>query len=168
MKRFRIGITVKKLNNLVCLWDYSSSIILFQGEHTLRTEDILAAIETHGDTTALICLPGVHYFTGQLFDIPTITAAAHDKVIQSGNGSSNADLLLSQRRKKNFWSTVVWVLGPTAVQSRKAVGRYCLLALQSSIVRIFKMMNDEFLLTEQLTSSNNNSMYLPIYIILNF
>ena len=102
MKRFRIGIAVNKLKNLVCLWDYSSSIILFQGEHTLRTEDILAAIETHGDTTALICLPGVHYFTGQLFDIPTITAAAHDKVIKPWDGNSNADLMLGQPRKKTF------------------------------------------------------------------
>lgn len=49
-----------------------------QGELTLRTEDILAAIKREGDTLACVLLGGVHYYTGQKFDIQTITKAAHE------------------------------------------------------------------------------------------
>lgn len=49
------------------------------GEHTLRTEDILAFLEREGDTVAVMMMGGVNYLTGQFFDIPAITAAAHDK-----------------------------------------------------------------------------------------
>jgi kynureninase len=48
-----------------------------EGESLLRTEDILAAIEREGDALALVLLPGVQYYTGQLLDIPTITEATH-------------------------------------------------------------------------------------------
>ncbi|MEY3397781.1 MAG: hypothetical protein RL220_375, partial [Bacteroidota bacterium] len=48
-----------------------------EGERTLRTEDIVARIEELGDELALVCFGGVNYFTGQFFDISTITAAAH-------------------------------------------------------------------------------------------
>ena len=47
------------------------------GEHTLRTEDIVAAIEQHGDQTALVMFSGVNYYTGQLFDIQAIAKSAH-------------------------------------------------------------------------------------------
>ena len=43
----------------------------------LTTEDITSAIAEHADTTALILLPGIQYYTGQLLDIKTITAFAH-------------------------------------------------------------------------------------------
>ncbi|BFZ55483.1 Kynureninase (L-kynurenine hydrolase) [Savitreella phatthalungensis] len=45
-------------------------------ELTLRTDDILAFIDLHKDTAALLLLSGVQYYTGQLFDIPRITAFA--------------------------------------------------------------------------------------------
>lgn len=48
-----------------------------EGEHTLRTEDIVQAIEDAGDTLAVVLFPGVQYYTGQWFDIPAITDAAH-------------------------------------------------------------------------------------------
>ena len=48
------------------------------GEHTIRTEDILAAIKQHGNQTALVIFSGVNYYTGQVFDMKTITKAAHD------------------------------------------------------------------------------------------
>jgi kynureninase len=46
-------------------------------EFTLRTEDIIQAIAEHGREVALVILGGVQYYTGQFFDIPKITAAAH-------------------------------------------------------------------------------------------
>jgi kynureninase len=47
------------------------------GEETLRTEDIVATIETHGEQTALVMFGGVNYYTGQFFDLATITEAGH-------------------------------------------------------------------------------------------
>jgi kynureninase len=46
------------------------------GERTLRTDDVLAAIEQHGETLALVLLPGVQYLTGQCLDLPPLIAAA--------------------------------------------------------------------------------------------
>lgn len=48
------------------------------GEHTLRTKDILQTIEQAGDSLALVMMAGVQYYTGQLFDIKSITAKAHE------------------------------------------------------------------------------------------
>jgi len=48
-----------------------------EGEETLRDEDILAAIDEHGASLALVLLPGVQYYTGQVFDMAGITRAAH-------------------------------------------------------------------------------------------
>jgi kynureninase len=48
-----------------------------EGEYTLRTEDIVSAIEKHADELALTLFSGVNYFTGQLYDIKAITEAAH-------------------------------------------------------------------------------------------
>ena len=56
-------------------------LTLFQGEETLRMEDILAIIEKEGDSVAVILFSGVQYYTGQLFDIPRITKAGHEKVL---------------------------------------------------------------------------------------
>ncbi|MEP3389226.1 MAG: kynureninase [Reichenbachiella sp.] len=49
-----------------------------EGEETLRTEDILAAIEEHKDELALVMMAGVQYYTGQLFDISAITKKGHE------------------------------------------------------------------------------------------
>jgi len=55
-----------------------------EGEYAIRTEDILAAIEEHKDELALVLFGGVNYFTGQLFDMKTITAAAHKAGARAG------------------------------------------------------------------------------------
>ncbi|MHA4810585.1 kynureninase [Flavitalea flava] len=47
------------------------------GERLIREEDILTAIEQNKDSLSLILFGGINYYTGQLFDIPVITAAAH-------------------------------------------------------------------------------------------
>lgn len=46
-------------------------------EELLRTDDIIAFIEEHGKSIALVMLGTCNYLTGQAFDIPAITAAAH-------------------------------------------------------------------------------------------
>ncbi len=46
------------------------------GERTLRTEDVLAAIEQQGASLSLLLLPGVQYLTGQCLELPPLIAAA--------------------------------------------------------------------------------------------
>jgi kynureninase len=48
-----------------------------EGEHTLRTEDIISTIKQHGDSVAVVLFGGVNYYTGQYFDLKSITEAAH-------------------------------------------------------------------------------------------
>ena len=48
-----------------------------EGEITLRTEDIVAKINELGDELAIVCFGAVNYFTGQFFDIASITNAGH-------------------------------------------------------------------------------------------
>jgi kynureninase len=55
-----------------------------EGEHTLRNEDILSAIEQDADELALVLFGGVNYYTGQLFDMATIAKAAHDAGAYAG------------------------------------------------------------------------------------
>src|SRR5437763_4676763 len=47
-----------------------------KGEFTVRTEDVVDLIEKNRDSLAVVWIAGVNFFTGQLFDIPTITKAA--------------------------------------------------------------------------------------------
>ncbi|KAI1115017.1 kynureninase 1 [Nemania sp. NC0429] len=48
----------------------------FAEDSAISTYDIQSVISKHAADTALILLPGVQYYTGQLLDIPTITAYA--------------------------------------------------------------------------------------------
>ncbi len=47
------------------------------GEHILRTEDVLQRITDLGEELALVCFGGVNFLTGQAFDMEAITKAAH-------------------------------------------------------------------------------------------
>lgn len=47
------------------------------GEHSIRPEDILSAIEKNKNELSLIFIGGVNYYSGQVFDMGSITEAGH-------------------------------------------------------------------------------------------
>jgi len=49
-----------------------------EGEHILRTDDILNSIRENASSVALVIFGGVQYYTGQFFDLAKITAAGHE------------------------------------------------------------------------------------------
>src|SRR6185437_5927378 len=55
-----------------------------QGQFTVRQDDIEALVEKYGEQIALVIMGGVNFFTGQLFDIPKIAAAAQKRGITVG------------------------------------------------------------------------------------
>jgi kynureninase len=55
-----------------------------EGEVTLRTEDIIRTIDQHKNELALVLFGGVNYYTGQFFDLKTITDAAHSAGAYAG------------------------------------------------------------------------------------
>ncbi|TRZ01337.1 hypothetical protein DNTS_022009 [Danionella cerebrum] len=62
--------------------EVSSSMLIIKprkGEETIRLEDLLSLIEQEGESIALVMLSGVHYYTGQLFNIKEISRAAQNK-----------------------------------------------------------------------------------------
>ncbi|MEX0813208.1 MAG: kynureninase [Chitinophagales bacterium] len=62
-------------------YDYDDAVIEVQprkGEHCLRPEDILDEIHKHKEELALVLFSGVQYYTGQFFDLKSITKAAHE------------------------------------------------------------------------------------------
>lgn len=69
-----------------------------EGEYTLHLEDILKKIEEVGDELALILIGGLQYYTGQLFDMQSITEAGHKVGAKVGfdlaHGIGNAPLEL--------------------------------------------------------------------------
>ena len=48
------------------------------GTQTLSTEQIVATIREHGEHVALVMFSGVHFYTGQFFDLQAIAAAANE------------------------------------------------------------------------------------------
>lgn len=48
-----------------------------EGEKLLHTDDILSAINHHGNSLAMVLFGGINYYTGQLFNMQQITQAAH-------------------------------------------------------------------------------------------
>lgn len=48
-----------------------------EGEHTISTEAIVQTIEQYKDSVALVIFGGVNYYSGQVFDMQAIAAAAH-------------------------------------------------------------------------------------------
>src|SRR4029450_1676385 len=52
-----------------------------KNEFTIRTQHIIDLLEKHADQLAMVMLAGVNFFTGQLFDIEIITAAARQRAL---------------------------------------------------------------------------------------
>ena len=46
----------------------------------LRPEDVLDTIKKEGHSIAVIMLPGIQYYTGQVVDMKAVTKAGHDQV----------------------------------------------------------------------------------------
>jgi kynureninase len=55
-----------------------------EGQHEISTEKILSYIDKHAEDGALLLLPGIQYYTGQLFDIPQITKYAKSRNLVVG------------------------------------------------------------------------------------
>jgi kynureninase len=55
-----------------------------KGEFTVRGENVIDLIEKNRDSLAVVMIAGVNFFTGQLFDIPTIVKAAQKHGITVG------------------------------------------------------------------------------------
>lgn len=61
-------------------FDPASSLVTLEprpGEETLRRDDILSTIAEIGDELAVVMLPGVQYYTGQVMAMPEIVEAGH-------------------------------------------------------------------------------------------
>jgi kynureninase len=69
-----------------------------EGEKIIHNEDIIKAIEEAGDSLACVMIGGVNYFTGQVFDMKSITEAAHKVGANCGfdlaHGAGNIELNL--------------------------------------------------------------------------
>ncbi len=82
-------------------YDPSDAIIELSprpGSEVVDTADILEQIERYGDEIALVMIGGVNYYTGQYYDVPTITDAAHKQGCKVGfdmaHGAGNIALQL--------------------------------------------------------------------------
>lgn len=48
------------------------------GEDVLRTEDVIATLRDHAHSIAVVLIGGVNYLSGEVMDMPAITAAGHE------------------------------------------------------------------------------------------
>lgn len=55
-----------------------------EGEYNIPTKKILAVIDEHAETAALLLLPGIQYYSGQFFEMEKITAYAQSKGLVVG------------------------------------------------------------------------------------
>ncbi|PSR77838.1 putative kynureninase [Coniella lustricola] len=97
------------------------------GEHAdpaslyISTDQILATIDAHAHDAALLLLPGIQYYSGQLFDMATITEYAHARGLVVGwdlaHAAGNVDLRLHDWNVDfAMWCTYKYInAGPGAI-----------------------------------------------------
>ncbi|CAO2653837.1 Nn.00g105700.m01.CDS01 [Neocucurbitaria sp. VM-36] len=82
--------------------DPETSMLLVEPDdgYLMTTENILKLIDANVDELALILLPGIQYYSGQLLDISTITTHAHKRGITIGwdlaHAAGNVELKLHE------------------------------------------------------------------------
>lgn len=83
-------------------YDPSEAIVELKkrdGEQNFRLEDILSTIREVGEDCALVLIGGVNYYTGQVFDMKTITKVGHEVGAMVGwdlaHAAGNIELQLS-------------------------------------------------------------------------
>ncbi len=79
-----------------------------EGEYSLRTEDIIEAIDKNASQLALAIFGGVQYYSGQLFDIKKITAAAHNAGAFAGFDLAHAAGNVPVNLHKNNVDFAIW------------------------------------------------------------
>lgn len=67
-------------------YDPKEAMILVSPDEdfTITTKKVLDIIDANADESALLLLPGIQYYSGQYFDIATITSYAHSKGLVVG------------------------------------------------------------------------------------
>ncbi|KAK6222626.1 Kynureninase (L-kynurenine hydrolase) [Pestalotiopsis sp. IQ-011] len=80
--------------------DPAKSMVQIQPDENfyISTDKILATIDEHAEETALLLLPGIQYYSGQLFDMARITKYAQDRGLVVGwdlaHAAGNVELSL--------------------------------------------------------------------------
>ncbi|KAK8865826.1 kynureninase [Kwoniella newhampshirensis] len=95
-----------------------------EGEETLRTEDILKVLDDNKDTIAIVWLPLVQYYTGQLFDVAAIAPKVHE--IGALIGLDMAHGIGNVETKLNEWEVdfAVWCTYKYLNAGPAAIGGY--------------------------------------------
>jgi kynureninase len=110
-----------------------------KGEFTLRTADILQAIEENKEQVALVIFGAVQYYSGQFFEIKKITKAAHDAGAYAGFDLAHAIGNVPLHLHKDQVDFAVWCSykylnsGPGGVAGAFVHGRH---ANDSSLPRL--------------------------------
>jgi len=78
------------------------------GANIITTEKILDTINTRGHEIACVMLSGVHYYSGQLFDMARITEAAHAKVCIPHAWLASVLTLLCILTNRDAWLGLIW------------------------------------------------------------
>ncbi len=110
-----------------------------KGEFTLRTADILQAIEENKEQVALVIFGAVQYYSGQFFEIKKITKAAHDAGAYAGFDLAHAIGNVPLQLHKDQVDFAVWCSykylnsGPGGVAGAFVHGRH---ANDSSLPRL--------------------------------
>ena len=112
--------------------DPAKSMVKIQPDENslMPTEKILATIDEHAEDTALLLLPGIQYYSGQLLDMPRITTYAQERGIIVGwdlaHAAGNVELKLHDWNVDfACWCTYKYInAGPGAIAGAFVHERY--------------------------------------------